>query len=157
MRNMKQNVISTMLVCFSLCVPGAVQADDSKKIPVSVRASSPAGVAVRVKGIEIGGDVTTVDVHMTYSGFHSAIKLAGFRGNTFMEDDEGMRLPLRAPKDNEKLEIKRDDVLQGQLVFLGHVPTSARKVRLVFNADHEKDDGLWPKIELDIPLQKETP
>jgi len=157
MRNLKQNVISAMWVLFSLCAPMAVWADDTKKIPLSVRDASPAGVAVRVKGIEIGGDVTLVDVHMTYSGFHSSVKLAGFRGNTFMEDDEGMRLPLRAPKDNEKLEIKRDDVLQGQLVFLGHIPTSARKVRLVFNADHEKDDGLWPKIELDIPLQKDNP
>jgi len=130
---------------------GALQTNGSKKIPLSVQGVAKAGVSTRIKGIEIGGDVTVLDVSIAYSGFHGSIQMA--RGNTFIEDDSGARLPLRRPGDNRNLKIQNDDVMQGQLVFLGHVPANARKLRAVFNEGHAGDDGLWPGLEIDLPLE----
>jgi len=128
----------------------AAQAGQVKTVPLSVQAAAPAGVTVRVKGAEIGGDVTVLDVSMSYSGFHSSLQLA--RSDTFIEDENGLRLPLRRLSDNRELRIDKDDMLQGQLVFLGHVPTNAQTLRLVFNEGEAADDDLWPKLELTLPL-----
>jgi len=134
---------------------GTLQTNGTKKIPLSVQGVAKAGVSTRVKGIEIGGDVTVLDVSIAYSGFNSSIQMAAF-GNAFIEDEQGLRLPLRSPDDNEHLTIQHKDVLQGQLVFLGHVPADTRQLRLVFNADQAVDSDLWPKLTIDLPLQEEN-
>jgi len=92
---------------------GTLQTSGTKKIPLSVQGVAKAGVSTRVKGIEIGGDVTVLDVSIAYSGFNSSIQMAAF-GNAFIEDEQGLRLPLRSPDDNEHLTIQHKDVLQGQ-------------------------------------------
>jgi hypothetical protein len=43
--------------------------------------------------------------------------------------------------------------VDGQLVFLGSVPTSARALKLVFNDGNQGDNIVAPGLTIKLPLQ----
>jgi len=140
--------LSVLTVPVSSSFAGATQ-----KIPVSAQGSNEAGVSVRVKSVELGGDFTVLDVSISYSGRPGNAQLA--HGKTFLEDDNGMRLPLRAPDGNSRLSITYNQPMQGHLVFLGHVDPGARKLRLVFNEGSDGGSLIGPGLSVEISLQPE--
>jgi len=147
-------LVAALLGLSVLIAPvSSVFANASQKIPVSAQKVNEAGVSVRVKSVELGGDFTVLDVSISYSGRPGNVQLA--HGKTFLEDDNGMRLPLRAPDGNNRLSIAYNQPMQGQLVFLGHVAPDTRKLRLVFNEGSDGGSLIGPGLSVEISLQPE--
>jgi len=128
---------------------------NAKKIPLSVQGQTASGVSIRVKSIEIGEDLTTLDVNMSFSNNMAGSKILMAFGDTFIEDENGQRLFLKRPKDNKKLAIKNGEMLSDQLVFMGHITPNSRKVFLVFNSGMEGSGGIvWPELIIEISLKE---
>lgn len=107
---------------------------------------------MRVKSIEIGTDATVLDVSISFANrITNSTMLAHL--DTFLEDESGARLQVKRPEDNRNLTIHAGETLNGQLVFMGVVPASARKMRLVFNEGNPDDNIVAPGLTVDLPLQ----
>ncbi len=125
---------------------------EPRKLPLSVQGVSSSGATVRVKGIEIGTDATVLDVSMSFSNRITNSTMMALT-DTFLEDETGARLQIKRPDDNRNLTIHAGDTLNGQLVFMGAVPASARTLRLVFNEGNPDDNIVAPGLTIDLPLQ----
>ncbi|QNP50418.1 hypothetical protein H9K75_05505 [Diaphorobacter aerolatus] len=123
-----------------------------KKVSMSVQGVSPSGVTVRVKGIEIGADATVVDVSISFANRINASTMLAM-ADTFLEDENHNRLQIKRPDSNRNLTLRQGETLDGQLVFLGAVPASARKLRLVFNDGYQEDNIVAPGLAMELPLQ----
>ena len=122
-----------------------------RKLPLNVQGVAAAGVTVRVKGIEIGTDATVLDVSISFANrITSSTMLAML--DTYLEDESGSRLQIKRPTNNRDLIIREGEMLNGQLVFMGAVPASARKLRLVFNESNTDDNIVAPGFSVDLPL-----
>ena len=122
-----------------------------KKLPLSIQGVAAAGVTVRVKAIEIGADATVLDVSISFANrITSSTMLAML--DTYLEDESGSRLQIKRPTNNRDLIIREGEMLNGQLVFMGAVPASARKLRLVFNESNTDDNIVAPGFSVDLPL-----
>ncbi|WP_423457822.1 hypothetical protein [Ottowia sp. VDI28] len=125
---------------------------EPRKLPLSIQGVSASGATVRVKSIEIGTDATVLDVSISFSNrITNSTMLAHL--DTFLEDENGARLQIKRPEDNRNLTIHAGETLNGQLVFMGVVPASARKMRLVFNEGNPDDNIVAPGLTVDLPLQ----
>jgi hypothetical protein len=111
------------------------------------------GLWVRVSGLEIGSDATKLDVKISHSGNRERfVRLAATNRETYLEDDSGHRLYLKPPATDRQMSINSGDTLEGQLVFIGTVSPTARKLRLVFN-DGNPGESHEPGLVIDLPLQ----
>ena len=126
-------------------------ATESRKIPLSVQGVSAAGATVRVKGMEISNDATVVDVSISFANRITSTTMMALT-DTFLEDESGARLPIKRPDDNRNLTVHAGETLNGQLVFMGSIPSSARKMRLVFNEGNPDDNIVAPGLTIDLPL-----
>jgi len=117
-----------------------------------VQGVAPAGVTVRVKGVEIGGDATVLDVSISFANRITDSTMLAL-ADTFLEDENGARLHIKRPEGNRDITIREGQTLDGQLVFLGSVPATARKLRLVFNEGNEGDNIVAPGLVMELPLQ----
>ena len=122
-----------------------------RKLPLGVQGVAPAGVTVRVKGIEVGGDATVLDVSISFANRITDSTMLAL-ADTFLEDESGARLHIKRPEDNRDLVIREGQTLDGQLVFLGSVPATARRVRLVFNEGNDGDNIVAPELAMELPL-----
>lgn len=123
----------------------------TRTIPVQVQATVPAGVTLRVKGVELGPDATILDISASYSSqVSNNIDLGLMEG--YLTDAIGTRLPLKRPDDNKYLRINDGETMEGKLVFLGAVPSTSREVTLILNEGNAPDNPAGPGIELKIPL-----
>lgn len=125
---------------------------EPRKLPLSVQGVSSSGATVRVKSIEIGTDATVLDVSMSFANRITNSTMMALT-DTFLEDESGARLQIKRPEDNRNLTIHAGETLNGQLVFMGVVPASARKMRLVFNEGNPDDNIVAPGLTVDLPLQ----
>lgn len=122
-----------------------------RKLPLGVQGVAPAGVTVRVKGVELGGDATVLDVSISFANRITDSTMLAL-ADTFLEDEGGARLHIKRPADNRDITIREGDTLDGQLVFLGSVAPTARKLRLVFNDGNEGDNIVAPGLVMELPL-----
>lgn len=124
---------------------------EPRKIPLSIQGVSAAGATVRVKGLEISSDATVVDVSISFANRITSSTMMALT-DTFLEDETGARLQIKRPDDNRNLTVHAGETLNGQLVFMGSVPSSARKMRLVFNEGNPDDNIVAPGLTMDLPL-----
>lgn len=131
----------------------AAPAAPPRRLPLSVQGVAPAGVTVRVKAVEIGGEATVLDVSISFANRITDSTMLALT-DTFLEAEDGARLHIKRPQDNRDLMIREGQTLDGQLVFLGSVPTTARKLRLVFNEGNDGDNIVAPGLVVQLPLQE---
>ena len=123
-----------------------------KTIPLSVQGVSPAGLTVRVKGIEIGADATVLDVSVSFANRIDGSTMLAM-ADTFLEDEGKGRLQIKRPDDNRNLALRQGQTMEGQLVFMGAVSPQTKKLRLVFNEGYQEDNIIAPGLSMDLPLQ----
>lgn len=123
-----------------------------KKLPLGVQGVAAAGVTVRVKGIEIGGDATVLDVSISFANRITSNTMLAL-ADTYLEDESGNRLQIKRPDNNRDLTIREGETVDGQLVFMGSVPATARRLKLVFNDGNQGDNIVAPGLSIELPLQ----
>jgi len=130
----------------------AAPAAAPRKLPLAVQGVAPAGVTVRVKGVELGSDATVLDVSISFANRITDSTMLAL-ADTFLEDESGARLHIKRPDGNRDITIREGQTLDGQLVFLGSVPATAHKLRLVFNDGNDGDNIVAPGLVMELPLQ----
>lgn len=123
-----------------------------KKVPVSIQGVAAAGVTVRVKAVEIGADATVLDVSISFANRITDTTMLAL-ADTYLQDESGARLHIKRPDNNRDITIREGETLDGQLVFMGAVAPSARKLKLVFNDGNQGDNIVAPGLVIDLPLQ----
>ena len=123
-----------------------------KKLPLSIQGVAAAGVTVRVKAIEIGADATVLDVSISFANRITDTTMLAL-ADTFLQDESGARLHIKRPDNNRDMTIREGEILDGQLVFMGAVAPTARKLKLVFNDGNQDDNIVAPGLVNDLPLQ----
>ena len=124
----------------------------TKKVPVVVQGVAPAGLTVRVKNVEIGGDATVLDVSISFANRITNSTMLALT-DTFIEDESGARLHIKRPENNRDISLREGETLEGQLVFLGSVPVSAKAIKVVFNDGNPGDNIVAPGLTINLPLQ----
>ncbi|UCV00419.1 hypothetical protein [Acidovorax radicis] len=133
-------------------VAAAATAAAPRKVALSIQGVAPAGVTVRVKGVEIGGDATVLDVSISFANRITDTTMLAL-ADTYLQDESGARLHIKRPDNNRDMTIREGETLDGQLVFMGAVAPSARKLKLVFNDGNQGDNIVAPGLVIDLPLQ----
>lgn len=123
-----------------------------KKVPLSIQGVAPAGITVRVKAVEIGADATVLDVSISFANRITDTTMLAL-ADTYLQDESGARLHIKRPDNNRDMTIREGETLDGQLVFMGAVAPSARKLKLVFNDGNQGDNIVAPGLVIDLPLQ----
>lgn len=132
--------------------PSAMASSATKKVPVVIQGVAPAGLTVRVKGVEIGGDATVLDVSISFANRITNSTMLALT-DTFIEDESGARLHVKRPENNRDISLREGETLEGQLVFLGSVPVNARAIKVVFNDGNPGDNIVAPGLTINLPLQ----
>lgn len=133
-------------------VPAMAATGVPKKLALSIQGVAPAGVTVRVKSVEIGGDATVLDVSISFANRITDSTMLAL-ADTYLQDENGARLHIKRPENNRDMTIREGQTLDGQLVFMGAVAPSARKLKLVFNEGNDGDNIVAPGLVVDLPLQ----
>lgn len=133
-------------------VPAMAATGVPKKLALSIQGVAPAGVTVRVKSVEIGGDATVLDVSISFANRITDSTMLAL-ADTYLQDENGARLHIKRPENNRDMTIREGQTLDGQLVFMGAVAPSARKLKLVFNDGNDGDNIVAPGLVVDLPLQ----
>lgn len=123
-----------------------------KRVPLAIQGVAAAGVTVRIKAVEIGADATVLDVSISFANRITDTTMLAL-ADTYLQDESGARLHIKRPDNNRDITIREGETLDGQLVFMGAVPPSARKLKLVFNDGNEGDNIVAPGLVVDLPLQ----
>jgi hypothetical protein len=123
-----------------------------QKVPLAVQGVAAAGVTVRVKSVEIGADATVLDVSISFANRITDTTMLAL-ADTYLQDESGARLHIKRPDNNRDITIREGETLDGQLVFMGAVAPSARKLKLVFNDGNQGDNIVAPGLVIDLPLQ----
>ena len=131
--------------------PPPTAAAASKRVPLQVQGVAPAGVTVRVKAVEIGADATVLDVSISFANRITDTTMLAL-ADTFLQDESGARLHIKRPDNNRDITIREGETLDGQLVFMGAVPPTARKLKLVFNEGNQGDNIVAPGLVVELPL-----
>lgn len=132
--------------------PVAAATAAPKKVALSIQGVAPAGVTVRVKGVEIGSDATVLDVSISFANRITDTTMLAL-ADTYLQDESGARLHIKRPDNNRDMTIREGETLNGQLVFMGAVAPSARMLKLVFNDGNQGDNIVAPGLVIDLPLQ----
>lgn len=123
-----------------------------QRVPLQVQGVAAAGVTVRVKAVEIGADATVLDVSISFANRITDTTMLAL-ADTYLQDESGARLHIKRPDNNRDITIREGETLDGQLVFMGAVAPSARKLKLVFNEGNQGDNIVAPGLVVDLPLQ----
>lgn len=123
-----------------------------QRVPLQVQGVAAAGVTVRVKAVEIGADATVLDVSISFANRITDTTMLAL-ADTYLQDESGARLHIKRPNNNRDITIREGETLDGQLVFMGAVAPSARKLKLVFNEGNQGDNIVAPGLVVDLPLQ----
>ena len=123
-----------------------------KRVPLAIQGVAAAGVTVRIKAVEIGADATVLDVSISFANRITDTTMLAL-ADTYLQDESGARLHIKRPDNNRDITFREGETLDGQLVFMGAVPPSARKLKLVFNDGNEGDNIVAPGLVVDLPLQ----
>lgn len=132
--------------------PAAPAAAAPRKQTLAIQGVAPAGVTVRVKGVEMGADATVLDVSISFANRITDTTMLAL-ADTYLQDESGARLHIKRPDNNRDITIREGETLDGQLVFMGAVPPAARKLKLVFNDGNQGDNIVAPGMVIDLPLQ----
>ena len=146
--------VETAPATFPAAAPAAAPATVAapKRVPLAVQGVAPAGVTVRVKAVEIGADATVLDVSISFANRITDTTMLAL-ADTYLQDESGARLHIKRPDNNRDITIREGETLDGQLVFMGAVAPSARKLKLVFNEGNQGDNIVAPGLVVDLPLQ----
>lgn len=135
--------------------PASTIPSDPRTITVNVQGVAPVGVTLRVKSIELGTDATTLDISASYGGtITNSLELAG--NGTYLLNENGDRLMLKPPQDNQTLRITRGQTMDGKLVFLGAVAPGTKAIKLVVNDNNDGNSIISPGLTITIPLDGAT-
>ncbi len=133
--------------------PALVSADaKGRVIPVNAQGVTEVGLTVRVKSVELGVDATILGISASYGGTASSNVDLAF-SQTFIRDEQGNKLMLKRIADNQDLKIRAGEQMDGRLVFLGAVPTSAKSITLVLNEGNDGSAITGPGLDIPIDLK----
>ena len=128
-----------------------VAPEAGRKVAVNAQASSPMGLTVRVKQVELAADATILTVSISLGG-DQTIFTSLVDANTYLLDEAGNRLMPKLPEDNRFLRVRKGETLVGELVFMGALPANARQVELVINEGNAPDNTSGPGLKLSLPI-----
>ena len=128
-----------------------VAPEAGRKVAVNAQASSPMGLTVRVKQVELAADATILTVSISLGG-DQTIFTSLVDANTYLLDEAGNRLMPKLPEDNRFLRVRKGETLEGELVFMGALPANARQVELVINEGNAPDNTSGPGLKLSLPI-----
>ena len=128
-----------------------VAPEAGRKVAVNAQASSPMGLTVRVKQVELAADATILTVSISLGG-DQTIFTSLVDANTYLLDEAGNRLMPKLPEDNRFLRVRKGEPLEGELVFMGALPANARQVELVINEGNAPDNTSGPGLKLSLPI-----
>ena len=128
-----------------------VAPEAGRKVAVNAQASSPMGLTVRVKQVELAADATILTVSISLGG-DQTIFTSLVDANTNLLDEAGNRLMPKLPEDNRFLRVRKGETLEGELVFMGALPANARQVELVINEGNAPDNTSGPGLKLSLPI-----
>ena len=128
-----------------------VAPEAGRKVVVNAQASSPMGLTVRVKQIELAADATILTVSISLGG-DQTIFTSLVDANTYLLDEAGNRLMPKLPEDNRFLRVRKGETLEGELVFMGALPANARQVEWVINEGNAPDNTSGPGLKLSLPI-----
>ncbi|SHH77854.1 hypothetical protein [Marivita hallyeonensis] len=144
----------------SLLAGAQVQAQtlaaDGNPILVDLQQTHPNGVILQVSSVQAGLSETVVSVQVI-NGFKREIRLLSRRNDSFIASEDGTRLFLSPPEDNERFELPAMTKLEGELVFLGRLPETDN-VTFVLNDDagSSSENSHTPRFEITIALPEGT-
>ena len=128
-----------------------VAPEAGRKVAVNAQASSPMGLTVRVKQVELAADATILTVSISLGG-DQTIFTSLVDANTYLLDEAGNRLMPKLPEDNRFLRVRKGETLEGELVFMGALPANARQVEWVINEGNAPDYTSVPVLKLSLPI-----
>ena len=128
-----------------------VAPEAGRKVAVNAQASSPMGLTVRVKQVELAADATILTVSISLGG-DQTIFTSLVDANTYLLDEAGNRLMPKLPEDNRFLRVRKGETLVGELVFMGALPANARQVEWVINEGNAPDNTSGPGLKLSLPI-----
>ncbi len=128
-----------------------VAPEAGRKVAVNAQASSPMGLTVRVKQVELAADATILTVSISLGG-DQTIFTSLVDANTYLLDEAGNRLMPKLPEDNRFLRVRKGETLEGELVFMGALPANARQVEWVINEGNAPDNTSGPGLKLSLPI-----
>lgn len=129
----------------------AAVAEDKVFTVENVQASVPVGATVMVKKVTVGADATVVNLVASFDS-RETNRVNLNDANAFLDIGNGQKLHMRQLRDNPYLSIMNGQSLEGDLVFPGQIPATAKTVTLVFNEGNAGDDSSAPGVTLNIPL-----
>lgn len=127
--------------------------------PLSLQVAHPNGAVLQVNSIQSREMDTTVGVRVI-NGRDKDIDLNRFNSNRdgYLLLDTGERLYLSPPPTNTKLTVPAGQTFEGELVFLGRLPTVNAAI-LVLNENSSGDNKYTttPGFRVDLPLGQNAP
>jgi hypothetical protein len=136
--------------------PGTPSAlwNGGKSKPLDVQVAHPNGSVLQLTSLQSRPTETAVGIRVI-NGRDRDIDLNRFNSNRdgYLLLDSGERLYLSPPTTNTRLTIPAGQTFEGELVFLGRLPT-ARAAVLVLNENSSSDNEYTttPGFRIDLPL-----
>lgn len=128
--------------------------NDGQVKPLDFQVAHPNGVVLQVTSLQSRATETVVGIRVI-NGRQSESMLNRFPSSRdgYILLDSGERLYLSPPPTNAQLTIPAGQTFQGELVFVGRLPT-ARAAVLVLNGGDDNDNKHTssPSYRIDLPL-----
>lgn len=127
--------------------------------PLSIQVAHPSGAVLQVNSIQSRDMDTTVGVRVI-NGRDKDIDLNRFNNNRdgYLLLDTGERLYLSPPPTNTRLTVPAGQTFEGELVFLGRLPTvNAAILILNENSSGDSEYTTTPGFRVDLPLGQAAP
>ena len=134
----------------------SASADDRPDPPYSVtvgaHSNHPNGTQLFVEDVTVHQDFVEVQIR-AINGARDAISL-NVDNRSVLMDSATTQYRIMPPRDNRDLRIAEGGVLQGTLVFIGHVAESAEWIELRINPNRASvsDRTRTPNFDVRIPL-----
>ncbi len=123
-------------------------------VPLDTQVAHPNGVVLQLTSIQSRPTETVVAMRVI-NGREREISLNRFNSNRngYIVVDSGERLYLSAPAGNPRLSVPAGQTMEGELVFLGRLPT-ANSAILILNENGQTDSEYTdtPAFRITLPL-----
>ena len=123
-------------------------------VPLDVQVAHPSGAVLQLTSIQSRPTETVIAMRVI-NGRDREISLNRFNSNRngYVVVDSGERLYLSAPAGNPRLSVPAGQTMEGELVFLGRLPT-ANSAILILNENGQTDSEHTntPAFRITLPL-----
>jgi hypothetical protein len=122
--------------------------------PLSVQVAHPSGTVLQLTSIQSRDMDTAVGIRVI-NGRERDVDLNRFnnRRNGFLQLETGEKLYLSPPPTNSRLTVPAGQTFEGELVFLGRLPTVNSAILVLNeNSSVDSESTTTPGFRVDLPL-----